>query len=97
MKHKHYNCIVAWAAGLPIEVSFDGESWTHIKDPAWNEDTFYRIKKEPVVEFKYFYLDYDNDTGWNEYKQFQPDLEKWDLKITYHDDVAVKVELPKEN
>jgi len=99
MKHKHYDCIVAWASGeSDIEVSADGKIWSYVNNPSWAEDMMYRIVKEPVVKVKYFELYTDcvaeNGKFINAYYEFTPDLEKWDLKITYHDDVAVKVELP---
>lgn len=95
MKHKHYDCIVAWASGKAIEFYEPNSGlWLDCHDIRWFDSVQYRVKKEPVIEVKYFYLDFNDNTGWPEYKQFQPNLEKWDLKITYHDDVAVKVELP---
>ena len=54
MKHKHYDCIVAWAAGKTIQRNFspvDGwEDWTSQKSPSWHEDAEYRIKPEPMPD-----------------------------------------------
>ena len=93
MKHKHYDCIVAWAGGAKIEISCDGNSWDCVKYPSWDPNYFYRIKKEPVIEVKYFqFIEYYNGIS---YKEFIPDLEKWHLKITYQDGKAIKAELPE--
>ena len=93
-RHKHYDCIVAWASGEKIEFyapSFN--KWMDVENtPKWYEDFEYRIKKEPVIEVKYFRL----ASGVFEplvYIEFEPDLEKWDLKITYQDGVAIKAEV----
>lgn len=96
MKHKHYDCIVAWASGKTIEVSNNGNDWFIPDHPFWADSLMYRIKEEPVVTVKYFQkaIYRSDDYIVPAYIEFTPDLEKWDLKITYHDDVAVKVELP---
>lgn len=51
MRHKHYDCIVAWAKGKTIQRNFspvDGwEDWTSKKSPSWHENAEYRIKPEP--------------------------------------------------
>ena len=107
MRHKHYDCIVAWASGNKIEwryQCFDKDTgmlhfskWQEITDytiqPNWREDYEFRIKKEPVIEVKYFqlFIDYYGNIS---YKEFKPDLENWDLKITYQDGKAIKAELP---
>lgn len=45
--HKHAALIKAWAEGEEIETDFKGR-WIPVKEPAWNESHFYRIKpKEP--------------------------------------------------
>ena len=45
-KHKHYECIVAWASGKKIQVSH-GDRWVDIAEPSWYHDKAYRIKPEP--------------------------------------------------
>ena len=94
MKHKHYDCIVAWAAGAEIEFlsTFTG-NFERATTPDWDEDTQYRIKKEPVVQVSYFKLVTDTEFVTLTYKEFQPDIEKWDLKITYQDGKAIKAEV----
>jgi hypothetical protein len=48
-KHKHYDVIVAWAAGEEIEYRLDpNDSWLSIVDPSWNSSTEYRIKPKRV-------------------------------------------------
>ena len=53
MRHKHYDCIVAWASGETIEVKV-ADKWIYAETPSWDIDYEYRIKKEPVIEVKYF-------------------------------------------
>ena len=62
MKHKHYDCIVAWAEGAEIEFlsKFTG-NFERATTPDWDEDTQYRIKpqqKEP----RYLYV-YEDKNG----------------------------------
>lgn len=90
MRHKHYDCIVAWADGAEIEMNAYG-NWVKVNEPNWSATTEYRIKKEPVIEVKYFYEDFVGDLV--RYKEFNPYLEKWHLKITYQDGVAIKAEV----
>ena len=96
MKHKHYECIVAWAEGRKIEhrCRNSDNTWTEWKvteHPRWYLQDEYRIKKEPVIEVKYFREVFGNPNAI--YSEIRPDLEKWDLKITYQDGVAVKAEV----
>lgn len=91
MKHKHYDCIVAWANGADIEYRIDDDDkWEVIKSPNWFDCCQYRIKKEPVIVVKYFRLEPREKLYFYE---FEPDLEKWHLKITYQDGVAIKAEV----
>ena len=47
-KHKHYDCIVAWAEGKPIELyNIHTEEWYLCNDPSWVTTFQYRIKPEP--------------------------------------------------
>lgn len=94
-KHKHYDCIVAWAAGDKIEVSNNGEYFTEIASPSFDENMYYRIKKEPVIQVSYFQIVTDFEFSTLIYREFKPDLENWDLKITYQDGNAIKAELPE--
>lgn len=48
MKHKHYDCIVAWAEGKDIQWNNNGVWHNVIEDrPHWFKDTEYRIKPKP--------------------------------------------------
>ena len=49
MKHKHYDCIVAWAEGKKIEVFSDstGQWEDLIGVPYWGNNFQFRIKPEP--------------------------------------------------
>lgn len=46
MKHKHYDCIVAWADGAEIEYK-SPFGWQTAQSPAWTPCDEYRIKPEP--------------------------------------------------
>lgn len=91
MKHRHYDCIVAWADGAKVEFKVnDVNEWYETPEPIWNIEHEYRIKKEPVIEVKYFT---NLQAGFIGFVEFNPDMEKWDLKITYQDGKAIKAEL----
>ena len=95
MKHKHYDCIVAWADGAKIEFfSPIRKIWEYTNEPSWLNNIEYRIKKEPVIEVVYLRRDH----AWmsHHYQEIiNTDLTPWHLKITYQDGKAVKVELPE--
>jgi hypothetical protein len=60
MKHKHYDCIVAWAEGKKIEIFSDSTNqWEDlIGIPYWVNNFQFRIKPEPHPDFvKRFYLE----------------------------------------
>ena len=103
MKHKHYDCIVAWAEGKDIEWQYkyydidlghDVFSKWNLMDKNstinWNGNLLFRIKKEPVIEVKYYEY-----VGEFKYLKVIPHLTAWDLKITYQDGKAIKAELPE--
>ena len=47
-KHKHYDVIVAWAAGKKIEYFSNIDyKWRDSSQPSWYEHYEYRIKPEP--------------------------------------------------
>lgn len=60
MKHKHYDCIVAWAEGKEIQVRWNKGVWFKLIDSVWsdNDEIEYRIKPElkPDV-IRNFYLE----------------------------------------
>ena len=48
MKHKHYDCIVAWAEGKQIQHYIPNcLCWDDTKTPKWLDDVLYRIKPMP--------------------------------------------------
>jgi hypothetical protein len=48
MRHKHYDCIVAWAEGKTIEVLQVGSGrWLVNDEPQWQTHVQYRIQPEP--------------------------------------------------
>ena len=52
-KHKHYDCIVAWAEGKEIQY-YDNNEWKDCgTDPMWCIDFNFRIKQEKkVIRFR---------------------------------------------
>lgn len=47
-KHKHYECIVAWASGKKIQWRNTSlNQWEDASTPSWNDRNQYRIKPEP--------------------------------------------------
>jgi len=62
-KHRHYDVIVAWAAGEEIEFKRPGHLWQYAgQRPTWEADNEYRIKPKIVKK-----------EGWvNVYKATQP-------------------------
>jgi len=59
MKHKHYDCIVAWAEGKQIQFCNQTGKWEDLcGTPSWWEDYGYRIKPEPKPDIVIrFYLE----------------------------------------
>lgn len=47
MRHKHADVIHAWAEGIPIEVSMDGEVWAETDKPTFGNSFRYRTKPTP--------------------------------------------------
>lgn len=94
MKHKHYDCIVAWANGEKIEVDYGNGVWLDVENTNWKTENNYRIKKEPVIEVVYFQFEQHPLVG-SRYVEFKPDMELWHLKITYQNGKAIKSELPQ--
>jgi len=87
MKHKHYDCIVAWAEGKKVEYFAYGVWDDWVETVGWHEAYEYRIKKEPVIEVKYFYKSSEG------HYMLKESNAKWDLKITYQDGKAIKAEV----
>lgn len=53
MKHKHYDVIVAWAEGKPIQCRPCGETfWSEVmkENPTWSDHFEYRVKPKPEPE-----------------------------------------------
>lgn len=58
-KHKHYDCIVAWASGEEIQYRISPcDEWCNIYDPSWDNDIEYRVK--PKNKEVYFEVSYVN-------------------------------------
>ena len=89
MKHKHYDCIVAWAEGKKIERRrFPEDEWHIVTNPQWHTSDEYRIKKEPAIEVKYY-----AHHSTSPFIEVNPAYLGWNLKITYQDGKAIKAEV----
>ena len=58
MKHKHYECIVAWAEGKQVQFCRDGGEWFDCEPhtnlslfPNFSLNYSYRIKPEPEADY----------------------------------------------
>ena len=49
-RHKHYDCIIAWANGVEIEFLNQQNKWEYIQFPNWHDNFEYRIKPEPKTD-----------------------------------------------
>lgn len=87
MRHKHYDCIVAWAEGKKIEFFDVTGEWVEIVNPQFDERIKYRIKKEPVIIEEHYKKDSYGRFIWVN------SPEGYDLKITYQDGKAIKAEV----
>ena len=58
IKHKHAALIKAWADGARIEVfSKRYKKWLETRNPTWDEDAEYRVKKAVIFEERYVAFD----------------------------------------
>lgn len=103
MKHKHYDCIVAFAEGKRLEFAYPERDGIYfepddyeITNPVTWPSLLWRIKKEPVIDVKYFELrESFSGNAYREILNFSNE-DLWHLKITYQDGKAIKAELPSE-
>ena len=57
MKHKHYDCIVAWANGEEVQVKDQDDNWWSNSLPSWFENLEYRVKPKDMGVFCSAYFD----------------------------------------
>lgn len=63
-KHKHYDCIIAWAEGKQIEYYASGvDKWFFVQSPNWIESIQYRIKPEEKKKIKMWLVLIQNYSG----------------------------------
>jgi hypothetical protein len=64
MKHKHYDLIVAWAAGKEVQFKSSDNTWEFVGVcPLWVENFEYRIKPTPKPDVvKHFLCDFAHCT-----------------------------------
>lgn len=96
--HKWAAVIKAWADGAEVEcknIFIQGSHWGPWNEEEgpinWNDpDYIFRVKVDPTVEVKYFekLVTLDGEVS---YIEFEPDLEAWDLKITYVDGAPTSI------
>ena len=95
MKHKWHDVLIAIAEGKQAEYAYPNEgkyyeAGLNERNPLTDDDLIWRIKKEPVIEVKYYFKE---GSAYYEFHPKIPDI--WNLKITYQDGKAVKAELPE--
>jgi len=98
MKHKHYEVLLAIAEGKDVQFKTkDDRIWTtasindSVRNPITHDYLEWRVKKEPVIEVRYFGQVIHNGTV--SYSEIENDDQIWDLKITYQDGMPIKAEL----
>jgi len=101
MKHKHYEVLLAIADGKEVEFkSKVDDTWeTGVNNnPITNHFLEWRVKKEPVIDVKYFTMElYVAGLYFEEIKtEIGEEMVKWDLKITLQDGKPIKAELPED-
>lgn len=80
--HKHAAVIKAWADGAKIEFRPFNCEWRDlkVKNPAWHEDTEYRIKPEPKPDVvRYGRVDAQGNVGYFSLVLYPED----NLKLTF--------------
>jgi hypothetical protein len=93
--HKHADVLHALAEGREVEYRCSPHSdWETLGNPETGADPFYypdwdwRVKPVPVIRYEYLL--------WNEarnaYNKWDVGVSHWDIKITFEDNVAIKVE-----
>jgi hypothetical protein len=92
--HKHADVLHALAEGREVEYSSQGMgAWEEYKDfcginPINHCSLDWRVKPVPVIRYEYLL--------WNEarnaYNKWDVGVSHWDIKITFEDNVAIKVE-----
>jgi hypothetical protein len=88
--HKHAELIKAWADGAEIECR-DCRVWYHAKDPRWQEDMEYRIKRETKPDIvKSFVLEANPILGLrlNEISGFQKQPHEDWIRIVFDGETA---------
>jgi len=88
--HKHAELIKAWADGAEIECR-DCRVWYHTKDPRWQEDMEYRIKRETKPDIvKSFVLESNPILGLrlNEISGFQKQPHEDWIQIVFDGETA---------
>ncbi len=49
-KHKHYDCIIAWANGAEIQTKLpESVAWNNSLYPSWDKELCYRVKPRTVM------------------------------------------------
>lgn len=106
VRHKWADVINGWADGVEVECKhiFVKDShwgpWNEEESPIdWNSpDYIFRLKVDPVITVKYYKkvpvtrINNGNAVTRTDYIEFEPDLEEWDLRITYEDDRVIDTE-----
>jgi hypothetical protein len=97
-RHKWADVLIAIAEGREVECKgVQGIEWELMKDanPISNSYLLWRVKPVPVIRYEWLLLnkspEYAKSDSYIIYSGHVPPA-TWDIKITYEDDRAIKVE-----
>ncbi len=96
-KHKHYDVIVAWAAGDEIELrSKNSSDWLPLtwSDPTWEDNMEYRVKPKIVKREGWVNVYYNSKTEYKAY--YHATKEIADEKATSYRKACVHVKWEEE-
>lgn len=105
-QHEHAEVLRAIADGASVEYKYSSMGWLDANTQEYNPLThpyfLWRIKLEPEITYKYFqketcYPIFNSIDEKIVYSEFYPDLEHWDLRITYTNGIETNVELSQRS
>jgi len=89
-RHKHFDTIVAWAEGRPVQIKNANGEWMDLGEPMqWNVAHEYRIKPEPIVKLLNMYYDTEQGLCVDAGRDFNHNLR---VEIDPNDDSIISVE-----
>jgi hypothetical protein len=96
-RHRHADVLIAIAEGREVEFKTNAistEEWivatpdVSITNPITHSHLYWRVKPVPVIRYEWL-LKRINEPA---YAVWHEEVAHWDIKITFEDNVAIKVE-----